>query len=315
MKFLKLISSIVLFAFLFSCQQQSVPAIDESSSQTIDLAEESLAIGTAIDTGTIRDIGQVKYIGVEGGFWGIIGSNGNYEPVNLPKKYCVDGMWVMFTAKVRDDMASIRMWGRIIEIIRIEKIEGRIINDIGVVKRSLIQGTPWLIEGVKATYQPVNLPKEYQKQGLLVRFSAKLRSDVITIPNLWPVIEILKIEKVTDPIVVNIGEEFKLPVTKSVYEPDAKILMTFDKVIADSRCPEGAVCFWEGEAIIEVSVVIKSKDYGTFKLSTRPSASMIYVGEYSISLNALYPYPKLNSEVKEEYVGYFTIRKIIISAY
>jgi len=75
--------------------------------------------------------GTVTFVELEGGFYGIIGENNEkYDPIDLPAQYQVDGLRVKFTGRIRDDMASIHMWGKIIEIIGIEDastgIQGRI---------------------------------------------------------------------------------------------------------------------------------------------------------------------------------------------
>ena len=68
--------------------------------------------------------GTVRFIDLEGGFYGIIGDDGKkYDPVNLSQEFQVDGLPVRFKAKVRDDVASIRMWGTPVEIVTIEKLE------------------------------------------------------------------------------------------------------------------------------------------------------------------------------------------------
>jgi hypothetical protein len=69
----------------------------------------------------ISGTGTVKYIDLEGGFYGIVGDdNKQYEPMNLEQTYQKDGLRVRFQAKIRQEMASIYMWGTIIEITRIE---------------------------------------------------------------------------------------------------------------------------------------------------------------------------------------------------
>ena len=68
--------------------------------------------------------GTVTYIDLEGGFYGIIGDNQeNYDPINLPDEFQQEGLRITFTAKYRDDLASIHMWGRIIEILQIQAID------------------------------------------------------------------------------------------------------------------------------------------------------------------------------------------------
>lgn len=64
--------------------------------------------------------GTVKYISLEGGFYGIItGKNEHLDPINLPKEFQVDGKRVIFSYKERKDLASFHMWGIIIEILDI----------------------------------------------------------------------------------------------------------------------------------------------------------------------------------------------------
>jgi len=73
---------------------------------------------------TISGTGTIKFIYLEGGFYGIIGDNGDhYDPINLNQEFQVDGLRVRFEAKIRDDLASFHMWGTIIEIIKIEKLD------------------------------------------------------------------------------------------------------------------------------------------------------------------------------------------------
>jgi hypothetical protein len=54
------------------------------------------------DTVTIE--GNVRYLDLEGGFWGIVGSDGkNYDPVNLNTKYQTDGQLVKVEAEILED--------------------------------------------------------------------------------------------------------------------------------------------------------------------------------------------------------------------
>lgn len=55
--------------------------------------------------------------------WLIVSEKGiKYEPINLDEEFKSKGLKVKFTFIERTDMASICMQGRIIEIIRIEKL-------------------------------------------------------------------------------------------------------------------------------------------------------------------------------------------------
>ncbi|MBN2532118.1 MAG: hypothetical protein JXB88_04470 [Spirochaetales bacterium] len=281
----------------------------------VDTDSEIINVKSDADTGPvkkiIKDTGVIRYINLEGGFYGIIGRKGNYDPVNLPRVFMQDGLAVEFTAEVLEDMASIHMWGTLVRLISMKTLdttEKKLIMDEGVVHQRFIQGYPWLIEATTGTYQILNLPNSFQIEGLKVRFVGVIRDDINIMPPLWPLVEIIEIEKIGGPEIIRLGERFKLPVGQSAYEPRQKILFTFKSVLQDSRCPSDVVCFWEGEAIILVNVNIAGRDYGDFKMSTHVRPSVIYVGRYSIRFLDLVPYPVSTDPIDpDEYVGYFLI--------
>ena len=69
--------------------------------------------------------GTVVWIDLEGGFFGIQGDDGaQYDPLNLPESFRVDGLRVVFAGRVRDDVASAHMWGYLITIKAIERADG-----------------------------------------------------------------------------------------------------------------------------------------------------------------------------------------------
>jgi len=68
--------------------------------------------------------GEIKYINLEGGFYGVVDHNGNkYFPINLPKQYQVDGLKVFIKARLRKDIVTTAMWGIPIQIIEIHVIK------------------------------------------------------------------------------------------------------------------------------------------------------------------------------------------------
>jgi hypothetical protein len=72
----------------------------------------------------INETGEIQYIDLEGGFYGIIADNGNhYDPANLSAEFKVDGLRIRFTAQIAENQGGIHMWGTLIEILEIEKIE------------------------------------------------------------------------------------------------------------------------------------------------------------------------------------------------
>ncbi len=65
----------------------------------------------------------VKYIELEGGFYGIETDDGDsYLPLNLSEEYEEDGLRIVFKMKSRPDVMTTRMWGKTIEILEIAKL-------------------------------------------------------------------------------------------------------------------------------------------------------------------------------------------------
>lgn len=66
--------------------------------------------------------GTVRYVDLEGGFYGIEGEDGaKYNPMNLAEEYREDGLAVRFRYRKRDDVMTTQMWGQNVEILEIER--------------------------------------------------------------------------------------------------------------------------------------------------------------------------------------------------
>ncbi len=87
----------------------------------------ALTVATLVGCGreeAISATGTVKFVELEGGFYGIVGDDGKkYDPINLEQTYQEDGLRVRFQAKIRQDISSIHMWGTIIELTKIETLK------------------------------------------------------------------------------------------------------------------------------------------------------------------------------------------------
>ena len=67
--------------------------------------------------------GTVKYISLEGGFYGIItDDNKSLDPLNLSKEFQTDGKRIYFKYIEKKEMASFHMWGTIVEIIEVREL-------------------------------------------------------------------------------------------------------------------------------------------------------------------------------------------------
>lgn len=68
--------------------------------------------------------GTVRYLELEGGFYGLVADDGRrYDPINLPAEYKKDGLRVKFAIREKKGVVSFHMWGRIVEVIKIQKVD------------------------------------------------------------------------------------------------------------------------------------------------------------------------------------------------
>jgi len=90
-----------------------------------------LLVGAFFLSGCCRDCrenevetsGTVKSIELEGGFFGLVGDDGqNYDPINLPDEYRIDNLRVYFKGLIRPDLASIHQWGIMLELTEITRL-------------------------------------------------------------------------------------------------------------------------------------------------------------------------------------------------
>ncbi|MDH7511097.1 MAG: META domain-containing protein [Methanolinea sp.] len=64
--------------------------------------------------------GTIRYVDLEGGFYGIESSDGtHYLPLNLPENYRVDGLLIAFSARTSPNTPTIQMWGIPVTILSI----------------------------------------------------------------------------------------------------------------------------------------------------------------------------------------------------
>ena len=76
------------------------------------------------------------------------------------------------------------------------------------------------------------------------------------------------------------------------------LTLCVDSVLEDSRCPSGAVCVWEGRAVVKFSLTKENQKY-PFALSTSARLGQykkdtLLLG-YKIELINVHPYPKTGS--------------------
>ena len=77
-------------------------------------SKEDIVLGT----------GTVTFLAFEGGFYGIVGDDGeHYDPLNMAQEFKSDGLRVYFEARILRDTVSFHMWGKIVSILKIHKLE------------------------------------------------------------------------------------------------------------------------------------------------------------------------------------------------
>jgi hypothetical protein len=104
---------------------------------------------------------------------------------------------------------------------------------------------------------------------------------------------------------VKAGEEFTLAAGASA-SIDGRYLITFEKVVEDSRCPMNARCVWEGNARVALSVLeVRSGDrdeYHSWPLELNTSerfATKRSVDALSVELRLLDPTPMAGVPVEK----------------
>lgn len=85
----------------------------------------------------------------------------------------------------------------------------------------------------------------------------------------------------------------------------------FVAVLEDSRCPEGADCFWAGVARIQVTIETKSGDAKTVELATIEENQNVQIAGYLIHLVKLEPKPSAEKAPEsKEYLAWFRFEKL-----
>ncbi len=105
--------------------------------------------------------------------------------------------------------------------------------------------------------------------------------------------------------------------TASLHQCSAKLVepyICFDSLLTDSRCPEGGVCVWQGNAVIKVTFH-ESDTAHTFFMSLKgyPAfgdyQSDTTINGYQISFTNLEPYPDIHAPDPADKKASFTITR------
>jgi hypothetical protein len=111
-------------------------------------------------------------------------------------------------------------------------------------------------------------------------------------------------------VTVGVGETFTIGVGQSARINGEDIVITFDGVIGDSRCPRNVTCVWAGVASCRVTIIHKGVNYSLALnqpgLTEQAKESFIdYTLNYSLD-----PYPIAGKEISpRDYRLTMTVKK------
>lgn len=96
-------------------------------------------------------------------------------------------------------------------------------------------------------------------------------------------------------------ETFTLGVGESVELGDDGLVIGFNGIRSDSRCPSGVWCFWQGNAAAELWIQMQREERENFVLHTfNDYAQTIELGSFTIELVSVDPYPVINVPIDPE---------------
>jgi hypothetical protein len=118
-----------------------------------------------------------------------------------------------------------------------------------------------------------------------------------------------------DPVQFTLDKEFSLGGGQEAAMSGENLRLGFTQVLEDSRCPTQVECVWTGQARIAILVQPEGREPTPAEFNTNPAAGQnvqtIQVGEYTIRLQALDPYPQTIDEsiALDEYRATLSVRK------
>jgi hypothetical protein len=141
---------------------------------------------------------------------------------------------------------------------------------------------------------------------LSVFFTAILLSSVSIVP--------VTFAAMTDSVTSVNGIKFPLKINQTIYLESNSIKIKFLNVTADSRCPSGVQCIWQGETKVIVNISKDDQDLGNFNLICRagePNLGTQIFGGHLIQVVQVDPYPTSGKKIPlSDYVATFLVGKV-----
>jgi hypothetical protein len=77
--------------------------------------------GTSGAQDEISFVGEVRWISIEGGFFGLVAEDGRkFFPLNVPQEFKKEGLKIRVKGNIKKGIATVQMWGAPFEIREIE---------------------------------------------------------------------------------------------------------------------------------------------------------------------------------------------------
>lgn len=89
-----------------------------------------------------------------------------------------------------------------------------------------------------------------------------------------------------------LNKEFLINAGEIVVIQDVGLVIKFDSVGEDSRCPIDAICFWEGNAQINLELKNTKGENLAAQLNTSLQPKLVTFSNFTIHLSGLSPFPK-----------------------
>ena len=106
--------------FVLACAMEERPAARQGSAESVH--SDTIASSTVPADSVIQGIGTIRYVDVEGGFYGIVDTSGTkYDPTPLADRFQEDGLRVRFEVTEKDVLTT-RMWGTPVEVLHMERV-------------------------------------------------------------------------------------------------------------------------------------------------------------------------------------------------
>ena len=92
------------------------------------------------------------------------------------------------------------------------------------------------------------------------------------------------------------GSPFRIGVGQSVSIEGLNVVLGFEEVLEDSRCPSDVMCVWAGTARLKAFLRGDGQTRREVELKTFPRAALVVDG-YAIQVEALEPFPRSNVRI------------------